>query len=99
MSLPASTLTSAAKGLRVLATLILNWPIVLALVCVISPISLHVELPYELSNAPCRYVGTRGIIDTGRVKCPIIALIDTRTNDFARFDSLLPISPEEKTSW
>ena len=99
MNLSHSTLTGAAKGLRVLSTLILNWPSVLALFCVISPISLHMKIPYELSHGACQYLGTRGLIAPGRIDCPPIALIDTRERELVSLDDLSWDKIRERFSW
>lgn len=81
MSPLKTTLNVTASTLRLLSKAILNWPWVLALVCVISPISPHVRIPYELSYSQCDYIGTRGIITLGETDCPWIAIIDTSNTE------------------
>lgn len=95
MKAPTFLLSLSAKALRLVSTLVLNWPAVLALICVISPISLHIKLPQELVYAPCQYLGARGIIDARQDDCPLIAVIDTRSAAMHRFELPFTDQPEE----
>lgn len=79
MSAIKPVLRATAGLLRLIAKAVLHWPWVAAFVCVVSPISPHVRIPYELSYQPCAYLGTRGVIETDRTQCPVIAIVNTST--------------------
>lgn len=67
-----------ARLLRTTSKAIDHWPVVLLVLCIISPISPHVRIPYELSYSDCTYIGTRGVIEYDASSCSLITIIDTR---------------------
>lgn len=76
-----TSLNTTASALRLLSKAVANWPWVLAIICILSPISPHVRLPYELSGSTCDYIGTRGIISKSDQGCPPVVIIDTRSGE------------------
>lgn len=75
-----TTLNVTASSLRLLSKAVQNWPWVLLIICILSPISPHIRIPYALSYSECDYMGTRGAIaKIDNRDCPLIAIIDTRT--------------------
>lgn len=75
-------LERSAKIMRWTAFCVENWYWLLLVACVVSPVSLHVRLPYQLTYAECDYFGTRGIVSkVDGSSCNLIETIDTR--DFA----------------
>lgn len=74
-----------AAMLRLLSKAIDNWPWVLLIISIISPISPHVRLPYAVSYSDCAYFGTRGVMRPASADCPIVAIINTETQEIIRW--------------
>lgn len=73
-----STLIVSARLMRWTAFCIENWYWLLLVACVVSPVSPHVRLPYQLTYAECDYIGTRGVVSKVGDSCDLIEIIDTR---------------------
>ena len=84
MSLKRS-LNLTASTLRLLSKAVTNWPWVLLIICILSPISPHMRVPYALSNSDCAYIGTRGMMQTTGHDCPPIAVINTKHAEIIRW--------------
>lgn len=84
MSLKRS-LNLTASTLRLLSKAVTNWPWVLLIICILSPISPHIRVPYVLSNSDCAYIGTRGMMWPAGHDCPLIAIINTEHTEIIRW--------------
>ncbi len=64
-----------------LSKLISVWPWVALIICILSPISLHLNIGL-LTGYECDYIGTRGVVsNVGGGTCAPLAIIDTRTGE------------------
>lgn len=72
-----------AHACRLSSRAIEYWYVILALFCLISPISPHVIVPHWFSYSNCAFIGTRGLQspDTNMIDCPWVAVIDTRNGE------------------
>ena len=80
-----SILTGIAKTFRAAALGLENWYWILLAACIVSPISVHVRVPYAISYGECAYVGTRGMMHPDPSECSLVALIDTRNGELVRW--------------
>lgn len=77
-----TTLGITVKLFRLSAMMLENWLWIALTICILSPVSLHVRIPYALSYAECDYIGTRGVVSkVGGSFCSPLAIIDTRTGE------------------
>jgi len=75
------TLHTIAWICRLLRNLCDHWLKVVLVLCILSPVSPHVRIPYALSYAECDYIGTRGIVSkSGGMSCNLVEIIDTRSH-------------------
>ena len=74
-------LIATAKLLRGAAFVIGQWYWIALALCIISPVSLHIKIPHELSYSDCAYIGTRGLVRPDAVHCPLAVIIDTRNGE------------------
>mgnify|MGYP000666352092 CR=1 FL=1 len=64
-----------------LSKLLSVWPWVALIICILSPISLHINVS-RLTGYECDYIGTRGVVSkTGVGSCALVEVIDTRTGE------------------
>lgn len=78
-----SILNVFAKTCRFTAFGLENWYWLLLAICIVSPISPHIRVPYAVSYSDCAYVGTRGMMQPVSSNCPIVAIINTRDGEIA----------------
>jgi len=71
------SLNGVAATLRLMSKAITHWPWVLLILCILSPVSPHVRLPYSVSYSDCAYIGTRGVMRPTATDCPLITIINT----------------------
>ena len=73
-----TTLGVLATLCRAASRLVEYWPVALAAVVVLSPVSPHVRTT-EYRSGACEYLGGRGVqVVRFDQRCPFITIIDTR---------------------
>lgn len=88
MSAVKSTLTFSATVLRLTSKGVANWPWVLAIACIASPISPHISTGL-LSGDRCAYLGTRGAVKAVPSNlCTPVAIINTETGQIITWETL-----------
>lgn len=77
-------LNLTAMLLRLMVVLIRQWPLILIVLAIVSPISPHIRWQYNYHRNDsykfnCHYMGTRGLVRYARTgDCPLIIWIDYR---------------------
>jgi hypothetical protein len=77
-------LNLTAMLLRLLVVLIKQWPLILVVLVIVSPISPHIRWQYNYYHDDgykfnCHYMGTKGLVRYARTgDCPLIIWIDYR---------------------
>lgn len=66
-----------AMALRGLAGLLGQWPLLLVVLFFLSPVGPHLRITY--SPISCDYLGSHGFVHIRGDRCPLIAIIDSRT--------------------
>lgn len=80
---PARIVSALLRGI---GYLIEKLPLVLLIVCVVSPVGPHLRIQYRYHAnygdkyiTDCVLLGSRGYVErVGNERCPLIAIIDTR---------------------
>lgn len=70
-----------AATLRLLSKAVANWPWVMVIACILSPISPHVSTGF-VTGYSCDYLGTRGVIaKVDDQPCPPVIILNTKTGE------------------